>query len=441
MDLFRADDERQGGRIAVHQFPRAGRFLQQLVAVWCDRHERVAALRLDVGGRFGLSDHYISCRYRAKEGTPAAELCGTNWTAWTKGQLAEGWIKRVLKAINPFDQRIRDFLNNKVDTQLTMIQQAGAPYDGDVPLNSQAMDESGLLQIYETVLHQARKLSIDDGKLSTGALSLALQMAAGRIAELYTMLGNEALADAMNPTVDLGAGSDVDDGAESSIFPFMNVCENLLDEELCLLRGRDLSYDYAYAKENLVEPWESPYYNRLIWNYSSDIMGGQVAYTLNYGITDLKGNKNGLTDVEDAVAMYPQGHGDAYGHFLSAVKGYYMLLRHKNFGWPSQVESTLAYGGDALITCSYMHEKRFATAAAQKARTAEMIVSRTARQNYEQGVQDPWLGAEDDQFDEYEIDGKTESRRWGVDEWATRGHLGAYYDWLTVNSVLPVTNM
>lgn len=393
-------------------------------------------------GVFGLSDHYISCRYRAKEGTPAAELCGTNWTAWTKGQLAEGWIKRVLKAINPFEQRCMEYAtkasSKELNTQLSMIQQAGAPYDGDVPLNQYALDDYGLLQFYETVLHQARELSIDANHQATKSLSLALQMAAGRISELYMVLGNEALADAMNPTVDLGTDSPVDDGAESSIFPFMNQCENLLDEELCLLRGRDLAEDYAYASRNRTEPWASPYYNRLIWNYSSDIMGGQVAYTLNYGISDLKGDNNGMTDVNDAIALYPQGHGDAYGHYLSAVKGYYTLLRHKNFGWPSQIESVLAYGGSALITMSYMHEKRFAMAAAAKARAAEMIASRTARQNYQQGAKDPWITGQDDGIEEFEYDdGTTDSRHWGTDEWATRGHLGAYYDWVVVNSVLP----
>ena len=393
-------------------------------------------------GVFGLSDHYITCRYRPKDERVRA-LVGDGWSNWCKAQLFEGWIKRVLKAVNPFEQRYKDYsemaATTPLNTQLSMVQQAGAPYEGDVPLNQYVLNDYGLIQFYETVLHEAKKLSIDGGEThqAFGSLALALQMAAGRIAELYVVLGNEALADAMNPTVDLGSGSTVDDGAESSIFPFMNVCENLLDEELCLLRGRDMSYDYAYAAENLVEPWASPYYNRLIWNFSSDIMGGQVAYTLNYGITDLKGDKNGLTDVNDAAAMYPQGHGDAYGHYLSAVKGYYALLRHKNFGWPTQVESILGYGSAALISCSYMHEKRFASAAVQKARTAEMVVSRTARWHYEQGAQDPWLWAEDDQLDSYELDGKTESRHWGVDEWATRGHLGAYYDWLAVNAVLP----
>ncbi|MDO5318394.1 MAG: hypothetical protein Q4G65_07195 [bacterium] len=397
-------------------------------------------------GVFGLSDHYIRCRYRALDPEVQA-LVGTNWTAWTKGAYAEGWIKRVLKAVNPFEQRYMSYLENAQDhelnTQLSMIQQAGAPYDGDVPLNEEALDQYGLIQIYETVLNQAKKLSIDGNHDALGSLALSLQMAAGRIAELYMVLGNEALADAMNPTVDLGGDSRVDSGAESSIFPFMNQCENLLDEELCLLRGRDCAEDYFYAKQNTVEPWYAPTYNRLTWNLSSDIMGGQVAYMLNYGINDLKGDKDGQLDVSDAQALYPQGHGDAYGHYLSAVKGYYSLLRHPNFGWPTQIEGVLAYGGSAQITCSYFHEKRFALAASAKARTAEMIVSRTARQAYEAGEDDPWMHAEDtltSQDDKRPTAEREVIRHWGVDEWATRGHLGAYYDWLVANAILPAAN-
>ena len=384
-------------------------------------------------GIFGLSDHYVRCRYRAKPGTKAYGLVGDKWTDWCEPCLAEGWIKRVLKAINPFEQRIKDYYNREISTELSMLQQVGAPYQGDIPLNLEALNENGLLSIYETVLHQARKLSIDADKLSTGSLSLALQMAAGRIAELYMVLGNEALADAMNPTVDLGNDSPVDDGAESSIFPFMNQCENLLDEELCLLRGRDLSMQYERSWDENVEPWAYPYYNRLQWNYTHDIMGGHVAYTLNYGIKDIASAAtaanpdapDGSIDVYDAVKLYPQGHGDAYGHYLSAVKGYYSLLRHPSFGWYPQIESILA--GTVDIMMSYFHEKRFALAAQAKAKTAAMIVSRTYRQNYVANIEDPWMEAEDE----------NEWRGWGTDEWATRGHLGAYYDWLTVNALLP----
>ena len=384
-------------------------------------------------GIFGLSDHYVRCRYRAKPGTDAYKLVGGGWSKWSTPCLAEGWIKRVLKAVNPFEQRIKDYYNTAISTELSMIQQAGAPYNGDIPLNLEALNENGLISIYETVLRQARKLSIDADKLSTGSLSLALQMAAGRIAELYMVLGNEALADAMNPTVDLGNDSPVDDGAESSIFPFQNQCENLLDEELALLRGRDLSMQYERAWEEDVEPWAYPYYNRLQWNFTHDIMGGHVAYTLNYGIKDIASkataddpdSPDGTIDVYDAQKLYPQGHGDAYGHYLSAVKGYYSLLRHPSFGWTPQIESILA--GTVDIMMSYFHEKRFALAAQAKAKTAAKIVADTYRQNYVAGIEDPWMEAEDE----------SAWRAWGTDEWATRGHLGAYYDWLVVNSLLP----
>ena len=397
-------------------------------------------------GVFGLSDHYITYRYRAKEGTDAYALVGSGWSDWCKPALAEGWIKRVLKAVNPFEQRIRDYYNTAISTDLSMLQQAGSPYQGDVPLNLEALNENGLLAIYETVLNHARKLTIDADKDTTDTLSLALQMAAGRIAELYMVLGNEALADAMNPTVDLGNDSPVDDGAESSIFPFMNQCENLLDEELALLRGRDLSYEYTRSWTENTEPWAYPYYNRLQWNFTHDIMGGHVAYTLNYGIKDVAGaataenpsKPDGSIDVYDAVKLYPQGHGDAYGHFLSAEKGYYSLLRHPNFGWKPQIESILA--GTVDITMSYFHEKRFALAAQAKARTAAMIVAGTYRQDYVAGERDPWLCAEDDGYVKTTVSPGTvvcTNRAWGVGEWAARGHLGAYYDWLTVNALLP----
>jgi len=383
-------------------------------------------------GIFGLSDHYVRCRYRSLD--PEVQvLVGNEWSNWCTPKLAEGWIKRVLKAINPFDQKIRDFLNNKVDTSLSMIQQAGAPYQGDIPLNLEALTENGLIAIYETVLNQAKKLSIDADYTATESLALSLQMAAGRIAELYTVLGNEAYADALNPTVDLGSNALVDSTAESSIFPFMNQCGTLLDEELALLRGRDLSQAYTRSWTTKTEPSEYPFYNRLAWNFTADIMGGQVAYVENYGIRDVCGAsdaedptaKDGVIDVYDAKNLYPQGHGDAWGHYLSAVKGYYALLRHPNFGWKPQIEGILA--GQTEITIGYLHEKRFAQAAEMKAKTGEKIVADTYRDNYVAGEDDTWLGAEDDD----------ETRAWGTDEWATRAHLGAYYDWAVVNALLP----
>lgn len=401
-------------------------------------------------GVLGLYDHYVRCRYRPRATNAAAiALVGDSWSAWSQEQYQEGWIKRVLKAINPFDQRIRDLLNNKLNTQLTMIQQAGKPYEGDIPLNLEALDACGLIEIYETILREAKKLSIEVGEQAIGdPLALSLQMAAGRIAELYTILGNEAYADALNPTVDLGDASGVDDTAEGSVFPFMNQCGTLLDEELCLLRGRDLRVDYAKsAADRNGKPWATPCYNRLQWNFTADIAGGQVAYVENYGIRDVCGAstaddpsaKDGIIDVYDAQSLYPQGHGDAWGHYLSALKGYYALLRHPNFGWKPQLEGIVA--GQNNITLGYLHEKRFAQAAEMKAKTGEKIVADTYRACYEAGKADPWLDAEDEteSWSVGDEDGRerTFARAWGVDEWATRAHLGAYYDWATVNAILP----
>ena len=42
-------------------------------------------------------------------------------------QLAEGWVKRVLDGLNPFDQRVEDFHQSAVATYVSMIRQAGMP--------------------------------------------------------------------------------------------------------------------------------------------------------------------------------------------------------------------------------------------------------------------------------------------------------------------------
>ncbi|MBI4323655.1 MAG: hypothetical protein HY674_00150, partial [Chloroflexi bacterium] len=57
-----------------------------------------------------LTDNYLIMRYRATGSgfSPGS----TNWSAWTDPALAEGWIKRVLAGINPFNQRVTDLFNN-----------------------------------------------------------------------------------------------------------------------------------------------------------------------------------------------------------------------------------------------------------------------------------------------------------------------------------------
>lgn len=372
-------------------------------------------------GEFGLADAYVRCRYRALDPDVKA-IVGSGWSGWTDPALCEGWIKRVLKAINPFDQRIRDYMNYALNLQLSMVQQAGQPFAGDVPLNLEALNEYGLIPIYETVLEQSRDLSIDSTLDTTPtplAVCLSLMLAAGRLNDLYMVLGNEAYADAMNPTLALGLNDPLLSGDASSIFAFQGIVPTLLDEELALLRGRDCSAPVLPAAT------EFPIYNRLPWNFTADIAHGQVAYVLNYGISDLKGDQNGAVDAADAAKLYPQGHGDAWGHYLAATKVYYGLFRHRNFTWFPQLEGIRV--GSLDTTMSALHEKKFAAAAAAKARTGLAIVDRTYRQSYQEGAAESWT---------VQRDSRT-NRVWGVGEWGSRVSMGAYCDWVMANALLP----
>lgn len=388
--------------------------------LWHDYMTATGRHHVTIGdaGVFGLSDHYLRCAYRAVD--PGVQsVVGTNWTAWTPPVLCEGWIKRVMKAITPFDQRVRDFMSYAIDSSLSMIGQIGPPYAGDVPLNLEALNENGLLAIYETVARQAEKLSIESDFVASDSLALALLMVRGRLADLYMVLGHEAYGDAMNPTVLLSGEDPLEQSMEAgdmpSLFCFKNQVPSLLDEELALLRGRNGDMNPPVTTY--------PVYNRLAWNLTSDIIGGQVAYALNYGISDLQGNADGVLDAGDAAILYPQGHGDAYGHYLSALKGYHRYLHHTNFAWYPQVEGILV--GDTEVTVSYLHEKKFVSAAAARAKSAVGIVQRTWRADYREN--EPWRQLRDDDPDQ----------AWGASEWGSRGGMGAYFDWLTANSLLP----
>jgi len=68
------------------------------------------------------------------------------------------------------------------------------------------------------------------------------------------LLGNEAYADAQDPTIAFPQelSSNTHGGTATSIFPFMNQVPNLLAEELTLLRGRD---DTLSPKPKIVRPF------------------------------------------------------------------------------------------------------------------------------------------------------------------------------------------
>lgn len=374
------------------------------------------------GTLFMLSDHYFAVRYRRADGLGPT---GTNWSPWVSS-LAPGWIERVMTAINPYDQRFGDMAEYAPGLAQTIVEQCGPPYEGAVALNEDAVNEAGLIQVYQTVMDRALSLSLQAG-ITDPNCNDSLLFAATRLNKLYMALGNEAYADAADPTVAIDPDTEgwFDDYAalDTSLFCFENQVPSLLEEELALLRGRDDSRSPSVTV--------TPVYNRLIWNYTYGIDGGEVAYACNYNIHGVATNTAGQIGPEDAKRMYPQGHGDAWGHYLSALAPYYTLLSYTNFGWNTIPGATLV--GNATVGVDYLDEEAFAAAAAAKARTGADVVALTARRDYSFGAKG---------LERWTPDTDT-NRCWDVDGWAARAGQGAYFDWAVANSLLldTVTNL
>jgi hypothetical protein len=363
-----------------------------------------------------LSDNWIICRYRGY-----AIGGRTDWSPWVgspgaggEAQLAPGWVKRVTEKINPFEQRFANFHRAATDTYASMLTQAGKRYEGDIALNPNTLTNVGLIETYTTVLNRARDLTIDGvPSVEDLAANNAMLLAASRIADLYILLGNEAFADAADPTI----GFDVSGtygSAAPSIFAFQNQLPSLLEEELALLRGRDAANASVTA----------PPYNHLLWNFTHD--RGEVAYAHVYNVSDV--NLDGVINESDASIMYPQGHGDAWGHYLTALTTYYDLLRHPHYTWIPRSEATDVTG--VPVEVDYLDERKFAKAAAARARAGAQVVDLTYRLNYVEDPAGQFQGYKDSDSD----------RAWGVSQWARRAAQGAFFDWVTANAILPASD-
>ncbi|WP_372845527.1 hypothetical protein, partial [Pontiella sp.] len=372
-----------------------------------------------------LADTWWFCRYRhANDVTGGTDWPGTVDYTWAgagnsdplgvyndgipdyQAQLVMGWIKRVLDAVNPYEARISDFDGDSPATVASMLAQFGARYEGPVALNpdKDVIENVGLIELYETILKRGRDLSIDLSRpISTPAIANALQLAATRIADFYMLLANEAYTDAIDPTIG------VDDGSlSSSVFSFQNQLSSLIEEELCLLRGVD-------------DNFARPVYNRLFWNFTKG--EGEAAYAINYNISDV--NADGFINEDDAMAMFPQGHGDAWGHYLTALRNQYELLNHAYFNWVSRSEYYNLM--DVVMKVDFLDERKFAQMAAAKAKAGAEIVDLTYREKYVEDPEAQWQGYTD----------SDEQRAWGVQGWARRAAQGAYFDWVTANALLP----
>ena len=382
--------------------------------------------RFTIGGQgdtlANLVNTYYVMRYQAKPGTPAYAVMGDRWSDWCGPALAEGWIQRCVNNVTPFTQRMQDLYSNPAETAVTMIRAAGAPWAGDVALNQDNLANVGLIQLYQTLLNKAESMSLTLGLNDTDA-NKQLLLAAERLADLYVLLGNDAYVDALDPTVGFGSGygasaitPDIDFGfASTGLFCFDNQVPTLLDEELALLRGRTGANNPAVTT--------APYYNRLVWNFTRGITAGEVAYAVHYGISS--DDVDATIDEDDAALQYPQGHGDAWGHYLSAMSVWYRLLRNPYFSWPtSQMQMNVA---DNVVDVDYYDEERFAETAGKLAKTASDIMDRTARKAWRDNGGAKGAGYLDE-------DGE---RNFGYGEWATRGGIGGVMNWMLANSLLP----
>jgi hypothetical protein len=380
-----------------------------------------------------LSDNYLIARYRATNTSHAsyqADKDGVKqgWSLWTEAQLAEGWIKRVLAGINPFNQRVTDLFNNSVNSDASILTQAGPRWEGDVALNLDSINDYGLIEIYETILRRGKSLSIGSG-INYGPANDALLLAAGYLNDLYMMLGNEAWADAANPTIGIGTKDRTYGDIATALFAFKGQVPSLLEEELALLRGRD---------DFLVPGVETrPVYNRLFWNYTRGIDSGEVIYALNYNIQENNDSGvNGVINADDARKMFPQGHGDAYGHYLTALKGYYALLLDNDFDWVPRIEAVTILGKP--VSVDYQDERKFAAAAAALTRAGRQVFDLTWRKDFVAGDDAGWEHFGSERTNKSRIPPVT--RKWGVDHWATRVGQGAYFNWAFGNAILPAVD-
>ena len=325
-------------------------------------------------------------------------------------QLVMGWVKRVLDRVNPYEARYDDFFNNESPaTYSSQIQIAGRPFIGKVALNSDknVIENIGLIELYETVLARAKELGLELGQSSPG-IDQAVLLAATRLAFLYELLAREAYSDTQDSMISVTSENGLATVAPY-VHAFYNQEASLLHEELALLRGTDFIKAY-------------PSFNRLFWNYLKG--EGEAAYNANYNIHDV--TEDGFINEFDAAELYPQGHGDSWGHFLSSNKMHYELLRNSVFDWDARPELYALM--DNVIEADYLDEKSFARIAAAKARAGNEIVKGTYRLAYVEDPEAQWQGY---------TDTAEPARAWGVSEWGRRTGQAAYFDWVVANMVAP----
>ena len=135
--------------------------------------------------------------------------------------------------------------------------------------------------------------------------------------------------------------------------------------------------------------------------------------------------------------MYPQGHGDAWGHYPDRAQKYYELLRHPNYTWVPRAEPIAVAGAPVVV--DYYDERRFAIAAANKAKMGAEIMDLTYRKHYADPESQEYVDTAVDSSDQCDVGAMPgcNRRAWGVADWARRAGQGAYFDWVVANAIVP----
>ena len=407
---------------------------------WQDVTNAAAVLSLQLGGANSKAEDFVNTyytmRYRPVAHTLVykrlASALGKGidgdadiWSDWCTPQLAEGWLQRTLNTVTPFAQRVDDFYTKESDIKYTMFEQIGGPYQGDVALNNDNLANVGLLELYRTLFNRMESVLISSedpnfNSLTRVNLSKQLLLAATRIAQFYAFLGADAYADAKNPLISQGRDQFWEQEVPAADYSFANQVPSLLDEELALLRG--LTSATAYPNKR-----EAPCYNRLRWNLTRGLTEGEVAYVNNYGIQSDKG----ALDVNCAANQYPQGHGDAWGHYLSVLSTYYRLIRNPSFDWTAAMGEMLM--DQTVMNVDYQDEEKFADAVLKLVQTGIDAMDLTVRKAYKErgGKSEEGRGLNAGYFD------ADAEQAFGYGEWAARTGMNAIYGWMAGNALLP----
>ena len=369
-------------------------------------------------GREQLKDQFVRTRVRRNG--------HTQWGAPSAPRRVDGWLARVVDGVNSFDTVVKKFREREPELASGIIERAGPPFRAPVALTSDVTSkEPGLVEVYETVFRRGCALGL-------AQMNEEMQTYAARLVDLYLALANDAYADAADPLLMIPVKGGQDGAAvESAAHAFAGQTDSLLEEELALLRG--IGADSAGIRKY-------PGYNRLRWNFSdSDV---QALYVANYAIHPeeskrqekaSEGENVSITE-HDARRQYPQGHGDAYGHFLSALKVYYSLLLDRDFTWTNarRIEDV---AGEA-VTVDDFDERKFAQAALGRTRTGLDVLDLTHKRHYragDGGVLDLERTVVTSNTDEV----AAPAMRWGEGDWASRVGQGAYLDWVLANALVP----